>query len=77
MAHNVVLQVVSLHQYIRTVGAIFGLPPWKYFVTALLGPLDYDETRTLSGILRRVAVKRTLSGLSRCLRHALRQWLTI
>lgn len=64
MAHNVVLQVVSLRQYMRAVGAVFSLPQWKYFVTVLLGLLNCDETRTLSGILRQVAVKRTLSGLS-------------
>lgn len=70
MAHNVVLQVVSLRQYMRAVGAVFSLPQWKYFVTVLLGLLNCDETRTLSGILRQVAVKRTLSGLSRFLKCA-------
>jgi hypothetical protein len=50
--------------------SVFSLQQWKYFVTVLLGLLKCDETRTLSGILRQVAVDRTLSGLSRFLKRA-------
>lgn len=70
MAHLVVLQTASLRQYLQRACDVFSLPQWKYFVTVLLGLLQCDETRTLSGILRQVAVERTLSGLSRFLKHA-------
>ena len=70
MAHPVVLQTASLRQYMEMACDVFSLPQWKYFVTVLLGLLKCDETRTLSGVLRQVAVGRTLSGLSRFLQRA-------
>ncbi|MCB9155360.1 MAG: transposase [Caldilineae bacterium] len=70
MAHLVLLQTASLRQYMQIACDVFSLPQWKYFVTVLLGMLKCDETRTLSGILRQVAVQRTVSGLSRFLQQA-------
>jgi hypothetical protein len=70
MAHLVLLQTTSLRQYMQMACDVFSLPQWKYFVTVLVGLLRCDETRTLSGILRQVAVERTLSGLSRFLKRA-------
>lgn len=70
MAQPVIVQDVSLHQFSRSLCAVFSLPQWKYLVTVLLGLLHCDETHTLSGMLRQVAISVTVSGLSRFLKHA-------
>ena len=49
---------------------MFSLPQWKYFVTVLLGLLHCDERRTLSALLRHVAVGVTVFGLCYFLRVA-------
>lgn len=70
MAHLVLLQTASLRQYVQMARDVFNRPQWKYFVTVLLGLMRCDETRTLSGLLRQVAVQGTLSGMSRFLQRA-------
>ena len=50
--------------------SVFSLPQWKYFVTVLLGLLHCDERRTLSALLRHVAVGVTVFGLCYFLRVA-------
>lgn len=70
MAHLVLLQTANLRQYMQMARDVFSRPQWKYFVTVLLALLECDETRTLSGLLRQVAVKVTLSGMSRFLQRA-------
>jgi len=70
MPQPVIIQDATLRQFARSLGAIFTLPQWKYFVTVLLGLLHGDETHTLSGLLRQVAISVTVSGLSRFLQKA-------
>jgi hypothetical protein len=40
---------------------------WKYFVTVLMGLVHCEGSKTLSGMLQKVAVAVTISGLSRFL----------
>lgn len=70
MAQPFIAQAPSLRQFAQSLCAVFSLPQWKYFVTVLLGLLQCDERRTLTGLLRQVAVRVSLSGLSRFLKSA-------
>jgi hypothetical protein len=70
MAQPVIAQEPSLRHFAQSLCAVFSLPQWKYFVTVLLGLLHCDERRTLTGLLRQVAVRVSLSGLSRFLKSA-------
>jgi len=70
LAQPVIVQEPSLHPFSAALVRVFRLPPWKYFVTVLVGLLHCDDSRTLSGVLRQVAWAMTLSGLSRFLSEA-------
>lgn len=70
MPHPVIVQDARLVRYMQAFSAVFSLPQWKYFVTVLLGVLHCDERRTLSALLRHVAVKVTIFGLCYFLRKA-------
>ena len=70
MPHPMIVQDARLVQYMQAFSAVFTLPQWKYFVTVLLGVLHCDERRTLSALLRHVAVKVTIFGLCYFLRKA-------
>ena len=70
MPHLMIVQDARLVQYMQAFSAVFTLPQWKYFVTVLLGVLHCDERRTLSALLRHVAVKVTIFGLCYFLRKA-------
>jgi hypothetical protein len=70
MAHPVVVQDATLRQFAQSFAGVFSLPQWKYFVIVLLGLLHCEAARTLSGMLRPVAVTATVSGLSRFLKRA-------
>lgn len=50
--------------------AVFSQPQYQYFVTVLLGLLECEGRRTLSGILSKVGQPSSLSGLSRFLSEA-------
>ena len=52
----------------------FSTPQRRYFAIVLLGVLLCQEAKTLTGLLRQVAVQVTLSGLSRLL--AIAPWST-
>jgi len=65
-----IVQDAHLVQYAQAFSAVFSLPQWKYFVTVLLGLLHCDERRTLSALLRHVAVRVTIFGLCHFLRSA-------
>jgi len=54
-----------LHQYLEAFRSCFRPRQWKYFVTVLLGLVECEERRTLSGLLRVVGERICLSGLSR------------
>lgn len=70
MPQPINIQDARLAQYLRLFSSVFSLPQWKYFVTVLLGLLHCDERRTLSALLRHVAVRVTVFGLCYFLRVA-------
>ena len=63
MPQPIHIQDARLAQYMQLFSGVFTLPQWKYFVTVLLGLLHCDERRTLSALLRHIAVKVTIFGL--------------
>lgn len=65
MAHLIIIQDASLRNYLEAFRRQFSEPQWKYFVTVLMGLLHCQGNKTLSGMLRQVAVGVTMSGLSR------------
>ncbi len=67
MAQLIIIQDATLRNYLEAFGSKFSAPQWKYFVTVLMGLLHCDGSKTLSGILRQVAVVVTMSGHSRLL----------
>ena len=67
MAQPIIIQDITLRNYLRAFQPVFGIPQWKYFVTVLMGLIHCQASRTLSGLLREVAVLVTVSGLSRFL----------
>ena len=70
MPHPMIVQDARLVQYVQAFSTVFSLPQWKYFVTVLLGLLHCDERRTLSALLRHIAVRVTIFGLCHFLRSA-------
>jgi hypothetical protein len=70
MPQPIHIQDARLAQYMQLFSGVFSLPQWKYFVTVLLGLLHCDERRTLSALLRHVAVGVTIFGLCYFLRTA-------
>jgi hypothetical protein len=56
-----------LRKYLELFRGCFSRRQWKYFVTVLLGLIEYEGRHTLQGLLRGVWEKVSLSGLSRFL----------
>ena len=54
-----------LQQYLMSYRDLFSNPQYKYFVIVLLGFIQCQQARTLSGLLRGIAQGGSLSGLSR------------
>jgi hypothetical protein len=67
MAQPIIIQDASLCNYLQAFRVVFSAPQWKYFVTVLMGLIHCQASRTLSGMLREVAVLVTVGGLSRFL----------
>ncbi|HZU87252.1 MAG TPA: transposase [Anaerolineaceae bacterium] len=67
MAQPIIIQDANLRNYLQEFRSTFSMPQWKYFVTGLLGMIHCQASRTLSGMLREVAVWVTVGGLSRFL----------
>lgn len=67
MAQLIINQDATLRNYLEAFRSQFSAPQWKYFETVLMGLLHCDGNKTLSGVLRQVAVVVTMSGLSRFL----------
>jgi hypothetical protein len=67
MAQPIIIQEATLRNYLETFRDFFSAPQWKYFVTVLMGLIHCQASRTLSGMLREVAVWMTVGGLSRFL----------
>ena len=57
----------QLCQYLESFRTCFSKRQWKYFVTVLLGLIECEERKTMSGILRVVGEQISLSGFSRFL----------
>jgi hypothetical protein len=57
----------QLCQYLEAFRTSFSKRQWKYFVTVLLGLIECEERKTMSGILRVVGEPISLSGFSRFL----------
>jgi hypothetical protein len=57
----------QLCQYLEAFRTCFSKRQWKYFVTVLLGLIECEERKTMSGILRVVGEQISLSGFSRFL----------
>jgi len=55
----------QLCQYLENFRACFSKRQWKYFVTVLLGLIECEERKTMTGMLRVVGEQISLSGLSR------------
>ena len=67
MAQPIIIQDATLRNYLQGIRGVFSAPQWKYFVTVLMGMIHCQASRTLSGMLREVAVGVTVEGLSRFL----------
>lgn len=67
MAQLIINQDATLRNYLEAFQPKFSAPQWKYFVTVQMGLLHCAGSKTLSGMLRQVAVVVTMSGLSRFL----------
>jgi hypothetical protein len=59
-----------LRQFLAAFRPLFSKPQDMYFETVVFGLLLCAETRTLSGLLRQVAERRSLAGVSRFLARA-------
>jgi SRSO17 transposase len=59
-----------LRQFVRAFRSVFSLPQYRYFVIVLLALMLCQEPRTLTALLRCVAIPSSLSGLSRFLAKA-------
>ncbi|MEZ4769795.1 MAG: transposase [Caldilineales bacterium] len=55
----------QLCQYLACFRPCFSKRQWKYFVTVLLGLIECEERKTMTGLLRVVGERISLSGLSR------------
>jgi hypothetical protein len=67
MAHLIINQDATLRNCLEAFRSKFSALQWKFFETILMGLLHCDGSKTLSGMLRQVAVVVTMSGLSRFL----------
>lgn len=57
----------QLRQYVELFRSCFSQRQWRYFVIVLLGLIECEERKTMTGLLRGVAEQVSLSGLSRFL----------
>jgi len=57
----------QLCQYLEAFRSCFSKRQWKYFVTVLLGLIECEERKTMTGMLRVIGEQISLSGFSRFL----------
>jgi hypothetical protein len=67
MPQPIICLVVEVRQFAEQFRSAFSKPQYEYFVTVLIGLLECEGRRTLSGMLSKVAQPPSLSGLSRFL----------
>jgi hypothetical protein len=65
MPKPIVCLSAALRQFCEAFRSCFSTRQWKYFVTVLLGMIECEQRRTLSGLLACVGEKVSLCGLSR------------
>lgn len=56
MAHPIIIQERSFRNYLANFQEVFRPTQWMYFETVLMGLIHCQASRTLSGLLRSVAV---------------------
>lgn len=59
----------ALYQYAEAFRSCFSRRQWKYLVIVLMGLIECEERKTMTGMLRVVGERISLSGLSRFLNH--------
>lgn len=67
MPKPIVCVSAKLSQYMDVFRPCFSKCQWKYFVIVLLGLIECEERRTMTGFLRTIGERVSLSGLSRFL----------
>lgn len=67
MAHPIIIQEGSLRNYLGAFRDVIRPAQWTYFETVLMGLIHCQSSRTLSGLLRTVAVLVSVWDLSRFL----------
>jgi hypothetical protein len=67
MAHPIIIQEGSLRNYLGAYREVIRPAQWRYFETVLMGLIHCQASRTLSGLLRTVAVLVAVWDLSRFL----------
>ncbi len=67
MPKPIVCLSAELRQFLVIFRPCFSKRQWKYFVIVLLGLIECEERRTMTGLLRVVGERVSLSGLSRFL----------
>ena len=67
MAHPIIIQEGSLRNYLGAFREVIRPAQWTYFETVLMGLIHCQASRTLSGLLRTVAVLVSVWDLSRFL----------
>jgi hypothetical protein len=67
MAHPIIIQDSSLRNYLAAFRGTIHPAQWRYFETVLMGLIHCQAARTLSGLLRTLAVLVTVWDLSRFL----------
>ena len=60
----------EIYQFAERFREVFSKPQYQYFVTVLLGLMECEGNRTLTGLLRQSAQMASLAGLSRFLSEA-------
>jgi hypothetical protein len=67
MPKPIVCLSAELRQYMEAFRSCLSKRQWKYFVTVMLGLIECEERRTMTGLRRTVGERVSLSGLSRFL----------
>ena len=65
MPKPIVCMSEELRQFMEIFRSCFSQRQWKYFVIVLLGLIECEERKTMTGLLRVVGERVSLSGLSR------------
>lgn len=67
MPKPIVCVSAALCQYAEAFRSCFSQRQWRYFVTVLMGLMECEERKTMTGMLRVVGERISLSGFSRFL----------